>query len=316
MISIKDEISLQEFIQKENKSSTEFVYTFQYPCKDDYSNCFPYEITFSPGFYFLECWGAAGSTIIDTDKNGLTVTANGGKGGYSSGVVVFQKTNKLYLHIGGSANITNALETSQPLNNTYNGCLNDAKNIYDGMGGGATDFRTKSGNWSSNFDSRIIVAGGGGAGRAYIHSTNVNFTGGDGGGVEGEPGIGLICDSGYGTIENYFTPQCSNSSLWHGNGSFGYGYGGEWSGGGGGYYGGGSVFNGAGGGGSGYIGNLQSIGKYIAKTSTSSHNGFGYAKITILTDTKFISQFLNTCNSNNLFSINHSLMNLIFFIML
>ena len=290
MLSIKNEIDLQDFIKQEVVNDDILKYSFSYPCPNNYSNCFPFEITFSPGFFFLECWGASGTTFFDEDT-----TAEGGKDGYSSGVLVVQKRKTLYLHIGGSVNITHPDYNSPPVNNTYNGCFSGGNNGFDGVGGGATDFRTKSGDWSDHFDSRIIVAGGGGSGRSRSYNQDlIALKGGDGGGEEGKEGEGLECKSAYGTINESYFPKCSNSTLHHKEGEFGYGASSGWSGGGGGYYGGGLVFNGAGGGGSGYIGNLQSIGNYTAITTTSSHNGFGFAQITILTKHGFLRQFMHT----------------------
>ena len=66
MLRIKNE---EEFTEnhKITKSQTEDgkKYSFEYPC-ESYSECTPYEITFSPGFYFLDIYGASGSTIFDS----------------------------------------------------------------------------------------------------------------------------------------------------------------------------------------------------------------------------------------------------------
>ena len=55
MISIQVENNWEAFVSKENNTEDGVVYSFNYPCGENYSNCFPYEITFSPGYYFLEC---------------------------------------------------------------------------------------------------------------------------------------------------------------------------------------------------------------------------------------------------------------------
>ena len=289
MITIRNK---SQFSEQINETETEDgrKYSFKYPCPN-YSECTPYEITFSPGFYFLEVYGASGSTIFDT---GFEV--RGGYGGYSSGVFISRTKRKLYLYIGGSQNVK--IGESGILSNSFNGGKEGGNNIYDGIGGGATDFRTKGGSWYSNFESRIIVAGGGGSGRSrHLDSTLVhNYPGGNGGGIEGEPGSALTCSPAYGTQNQSKYLECS-SEITHVNGRFGFGASGGWAGGGGGYYGGGLIYNGAGGGGSGYIGGVESIGKYQSITQTSSHSGFGYAEITILTSFSFMNKFLNTFHS-------------------
>ena len=306
MISIRNQNELNNFITIEKQDDEKLIYTFNYPCGNDYTVCFPFEITFSPGLYFLECWGSSGSTVTHSDGK----VAPGGNGGYSSGVFIATKTRKLFLYIGGSANITSVYGNS--MKSIFNGCLNEGSNYYDGAGGGATDFRTKGGEWNSSFDSRIIVAGGGGACR--VHTNNYimgNFKGGDGGGLEGSPGEGLNCTSPYGTQNQSYAEECNDDQVLQVAGQYGYGTSGFWGGGGGGYFGGSSVHNGAGGGGSGFIGDLESIGKYIAQTKQTIHQGFGYAKITVLTHTTFMNYFINTCKSKSLI-INH----IIFIIMI
>ena len=292
MLNIKNE---DEFTTKHKITTSETEdgkkYSFEYPC-DSYSECTPYEITFSPGFYFFDVFGASGSTIFDSGS-----AISGGYGGHSSGVFISRKRQKLYLYIGASQNLTFSDEI---LDNSFNGGLNGGFSIRDGIGGGATDFRTKNGEWYSNPESRIIVAGGGGSGRLQFLSGDEirNYPGGNGGGSEGKPGPGYYCSSAYGTQTESKYPTCQNSSVGHSNGEFGYGAGGGWAGGGGGYYGGGWVDSGAGGGGSGYIGGVESIGKYQAITETSLHSGFGYAEITILSSFTFMNKFLNTCHSS------------------
>ena len=283
MISIQKENELKNYIIKDDSLAEQPVYTFIYPCDDDYSDCFPFEIDFSPGIYFLECWGASGSTLFD---NGIT--AEGGTGGYSSGIFIAQTSRKIYLYIGGSANLTIKDindKTAPSLKNSFNGGTKGGENFLDGIGGGATDFRTKGGNWSSSLESRFLIAGGGGSARTRIDDYElVNFTGGDGGGINGSLGEAKSCFASYGTDAGSFTPECSDGTVRHHTGSFGIGASGSWAGGGGGYYGGGYISNGAGGGGSGYYGFLFSYDDFKATTNQSTHRGFGMAKITILSN--------------------------------
>ena len=307
MISIQKENELGKYILRDVSLNNKQVYTFNYPCETDYSECFPYEINFSPGIYFLECWGASGSSITDEET-----TVEGGTGGYSSGIFILQRRKTVYLYIGGSSNLTiiDPEVYTTPLKNSFNGGEKGGKNSNDGIGGGATDFRTKGGDWPSNLESRFLVAGGGGSARTRLYNLDyVNYKGGDAGGTEGTPGEGEICDSSYGTNSDSAFPTCSNATLNHEEGGFGYGASGLWAGGGGGYYGGGLVYNGAGGGGSGYYGFLLSYGNYNATTTKSSHRGFGMAKITILAneDLKLIqlnslkSKICNNINDISLF---------------
>ena len=81
----------------------------------------------------------------------------GGRGGYVFAKITIPfKTSVLFVNVGGSAN------------GTFNGAGN--------RGGGATDIRTRSGgpNGLSNLESRIVVAGGGGAGTADTRRTIVD----------------------------------------------------------------------------------------------------------------------------------------------
>ena len=296
MITISNRGSYGDFIQESKISDSVVQYTFDYPC-EYYYDCHPYEISFSPGFYFLECWGASGS--FNQYGNFL---AKGGTGGYSSGVLVVPKRKMLYLYLGGSANTS----TEYKLNGTYNGCTSKSFNEIDGVGGGASDFRTKKGDWKDNLHSRLIVAGGGGSGRSPIKQDDIgDYEGGRGGGINGTSGEYTVCPASYGTQETSFLPLCENDpDIKYKKGDFGQGGNGGWAGGGGGYYGGGYIQYGAGGGGSGYVDpSLLTIGNYTAETKFSDHYGFGYAKISILLDIYSLKQFLNTCKMRNSFII-------------
>ena len=119
-------------------------------------------------------------------------------------------------------------------------------NMYVSSGGGGTDLRLKT----DDLNSRIIVAGGGG-GSGYHTDVTSDYTGGDGGGINGTSstsGAEGATDSGPGQ-----SPV-----------SGGFGFGGnvtthldghDGCGGGGGYYGGaaGLMYTSGGGGGSGFI---------------------------------------------------------------
>ena len=80
------------------------TFNFPYPC-ESYSICSPYEITFYPGRYHLEIWGASGGNLTKFNE-----FAQGGKGGYSTGVfTVKQNSEVLYLYLGGQKDQSNPL---------------------------------------------------------------------------------------------------------------------------------------------------------------------------------------------------------------
>ena len=99
MFSIRDQASYGNNIVKSEEEKN-VVYNFKYPC-EDYSVCQPIDITFSPGFYFLECWGASGSYVTYG-----THTGKGGTGGYLSGVLIVKRKTRYFLYIGASKNLT------------------------------------------------------------------------------------------------------------------------------------------------------------------------------------------------------------------
>ena len=245
---------------------------FDYPCSSQ-TDCSPYSIRLSPGYYFLEVYGAGGQTIRSGNFIGY-----GGTGGYSSGVYhIPSKSVKLYLYIGGLST-----EIKKP---SYNGG-GYGYNKYDGNGGGATDFRLKFGDWNETLDTRIIVAAGGGGGYAN-NILELQKNGGRGGGEAGEQGE-------YESNSNmppYGTQVGSIGGIGqYKNGSFGAGASSYYGSGGGGYWGGGNAYVAAGSGGSGYIKNLLSLSKYPATSTYYTNNGSGKASITLVS-------FDNTCQT-------------------
>ena len=259
-------------------SLDDFSFSFPYPC-ESYSICSPYELLFYPGRYFLEIWGASGGNIDYGQKH-----AEGGKGGYSSGVfTVIRGTKTLYLFLGGHKD-QNADAGDEIADPTYNGG-GSVTHKYDSPGGGASDFRLKKGNdWDGNLDSRILVAGGGGGGWVN-NNANLDYKicyGGNGGGENGNPGDGYHCQSQYGTQTGSSISKC-DSDITRYPESDGRG-GSGWGSGGGGYHAGGSVQNGAGGGGSGFVdlNYIKTFGSYKAQTLQDEHTGAGTAKITII----------------------------------
>lgn len=245
------------------------------------------------GYYKLETWGAQG---------GNAETTIGGYGAYSVGTIYLEKSQILYLNVGGMG-ANSVVGSNKVTNGGYNGGGNGyqmANNLYAGGGGGATHIATKSGllsTLSNNRDSILIVSSGGAGGYYYDYK---RFVGNSGGGYIGgysyDSSKAGTQTSGYafghgGTIPGQEVKDLNNA------------------GGGGGFYGGYSAYGELGaGGGSSYIGNTNLINKAmycyncVASTSdlpeeyktitTSSVSsqpisnyakiGDGYAKITYL----------------------------------
>ena len=258
--------SNHEYVQRKHLKIGEKI-DFDYPCSSQ-TFCSPYSISLSPGYSFLETYGASGQDILWSNNKGY-----GGKGGYSSGVYqILSKKDKIYLYIGGHS--TGNIEKS------YNGggCGN---NTNDGAGGGATDFRTKFGDWNDeqSLKSRIIVAGGGGG--AYAIESNPYFfsvNGGSGGGETGERGTCVSSSQPpYGAQTG-----CIGGAGTYNNGTFGEGASNLYGSGGGGYWGGGNGPSCGGSGGSGYIGKVFTLGKYTKSLTSSINTGSGKASITLI----------------------------------
>ena len=207
------------------------------------STCSPYQVELSRGKYLFELWGAQGGGV------------DGGKGGYTSGIISIFYPTTFYVFVGGKG--SNGNINGGPKSD--GGCNGGGKGGAGGFsgslycssgagGGGATDIRFNE----SSVDSRIIVAGGGG-GVTYACGSLIP---GYGGGIVAGPDPKLLkranqtygYDKGYG--QNGRDGIISTSASCNAEGS---------GGGGGGYYGGFSYqnnevrSNSAGGGGSSYI---------------------------------------------------------------
>ena len=232
------------------------------------------------GKYKLEVWGAQGGSY--------NTTYRGGYGGYSTGVILLNKNDNLYVNVGGKGVFTTS--TNSTVLGGYNGggkATSGADNG-QGSGGGATHIATKSGVLSNLEDYKgilnqntncyesteiIIVAAGGGGATHWYNNSSTNYSygrGGDAGGFVGNDGytvyklnsssffrngtggtqtsVGLI-----GAVKTSwnFSSASSNASF----GTGGYYNGDGVNGGGSGFYGGGCGAEVAAGGGSGYIGN-------------------------------------------------------------
>ena len=230
-----------------------------------------YQVELHPNVYFIEVWGASGGG------------QDGGKGGYSSGIIKIEKSIVLYLYVGGKGVVNpNPSSTSK---GGYNGGGSGAPGrLYQGeqlpnggSGGGATDIRTLPGNWDNpqSLLSRIIVAGAGGGSCSDYWSK-----GGSGGGlIAGSSNLTIhqgICNGTQslggsqfqgelGIGQDAFNATEKSKCVYEGNG-----------GGGGGYRGGLSQqddLNTAGGGGSSFISG------YNGCNSSSLELKFGLGKL-------------------------------------
>ncbi|EAY02542.1 hypothetical protein TVAG_494910 [Trichomonas vaginalis G3] len=266
------------------------VAEFTYPCSSTY-DCTYYYTKLPAGIYKVEVWGAQGGGSF---SNSATIIPAKGMGGYSVGVMKLDSESTVYVYVGGRGQDPNS-----PSTYTARGGFNgggdspqdtvDVSSNYDDAGGGgesASDIRV--GN--TNFESRIIVAGGaGGNGRLVNSYSDTGFSGG----LEaGRPRDG---SGNYGTAAS----QTTGNAL--GQGQTGIRCVNAYSGGGGGGYFGGFTKGSTrsdpviAGGGSGYIGGVISYRDIIAQTiggnetitkmdgtQRTGNNGNGAARITIL----------------------------------
>lgn len=253
------------------------------------------------GVYQLEAWGASGGSMSGTGIDSVgnsrdVITYEGGKGAYTSGIILLDKGTSLYVYVGGEG-VSNVSFTPNPsnVNGGYNGgaALNEAsQSQFGATGGGATDFRLHSGAWNTmvGLNSRIMVAAGGG-GANFRNQGYGEGSGGAGGALHGENGAealtlgsyfrsdyslgyvvgtgGTQIGAGYGerhlldgSVVKEETNLDGSYSL---QGGFGYGGFGQ-SAGGGGYYGGAGALSGGAGGGSSYISGYSGC---VAVTSAS-----------------------------------------------
>lgn len=144
-------------------------YVFGYPCPDSQYECSPYTVSFDPGRYLFEAWGAKGGYWSWTDGPSFP-----GLGGYTSGVLTIRSPLTLYLYVGS----TNYFNSIFYYRNTNYGFM---------FGGASSDVRlyaNESFDWSNplSLRSRIMVSGGGG-GAEWSKSI-----GGNGGGIQGGTG--------------------------------------------------------------------------------------------------------------------------------
>ena len=280
-------------LSKKSKCNIYFSYKtlFDY----DYSGTENTFIANQTGTYKLEVWGAQGGTSL---MDGSISSDVGGYGGYSSGTVVLNAGDSLYINVGGkgSPGVINGT-ASGGYNGGGTGTWDNNDDEASGGGGGATHIAKSSGLLSAleNNKNDILIVAGGGGGRSW------NYEVGSGGGI-------------YGTATNgtssKYPSQSTGFSFGQGQNGSGTGDSSGVAGGGGGYYGGymnNATSKSSGTGGSGYIGNSLLTNKsmycynciesseYNAKTITTKCNeenptakcskkGNGHARITYIAD--------------------------------
>ncbi|MBR0073620.1 MAG: hypothetical protein IJP95_07260, partial [Bacteroidales bacterium] len=233
----------------------------------------------------VQVWGAEGGRGTYTSA---TSYYNGGKGGYSEGILPVNPGDTLYVYVGGKGKDGQG-STIMDYPGGWNGGGDAGRHTYatsttyyqGGSGGGATDIRVNS----TALGARAIVAGGGGGG-AY------SYVGGHGGGTAGIAGnlTGASTYYGQGGTQTAGGSGSTIGSAYGGNatsyvngetGQFGRGgNGGQGTsctggaGGGGGWFGGGGGISGnstvcyPGGGGSGFV--------YTSANANSTLSSFYY----------------------------------------
>ena len=221
--------------------------------------------TLTPGAYKLECWGAQGGN--SNQSNGTY--GNGGKGGYSTGILNVSTNTTIYITVGGQGQngILNT-RTAGSFNGGGDGYGTNNSGV-GGGGGGASDISLMSPVFShssyfinnirdtNSLLSRIIVAGGGGSAGYDVRNNAAN--GGAGGGTTGQDGLSNRVYHGTGGKQTTFGTGGSSEepNRYSVQAKFGCGASASNStdvapGGGGGWYGGGLHCDSAGGG-SGYV---------------------------------------------------------------
>lgn len=221
--------------------------------------------TLTPGRYKLECWGAQGGN--SNQSNGTY--GNGGKGGYSTGILNVSTNTTIYITVGGQGqNGVLNTRTAGGFNGGGDGYGTNSFGV-GGGGGGASDISLMSPVFShssyfinnirdtNSLLSRIIVAGGGGSAGYDVSNNAAN--GGAGGGTTGQDGLSNRVYHGTGGKQTTFGTGGSSeeSNRYSVQAKFGCGASASNStdvapGGGGGWYGGGLHCDSAGGG-SGYV---------------------------------------------------------------
>lgn len=133
-------------------------------------------ITLPVGSYKLQCWGAQGGSNAAASTYSITAQ-EGGKGGYSEGILTVEEPTTVYAFVGGQGASSgnggwNGGGGGSGSSSYNSGGTNGVSRM--GCGGGATDFALttstmgyssyRTNRSSASLLSRIIVAGGGSGG--------------------------------------------------------------------------------------------------------------------------------------------------------
>lgn len=162
----------------------------------------------SDGYYLLEAWGAQGGSVpVNINGSKILEAIEGGKGGYSYGIVYLNKDDEIYVVAGCEGKTLINSVKGVTLAGGYNGggiAYSNNEHNYQGSGGGATHFAINQNlgvleNYVDDQNDVLLVAGGGGG--SYSSSDIYYYsTGGSGGGLLG--GIAVVyykTGSGYRT---------------------------------------------------------------------------------------------------------------------
>ena len=257
-------------------------------------------ITLPKGIYKLECWGAQGGN--SNQSNGTY--GNGGKGGYSTGILNVSTNTTIYITVGGQGQ--NGILNTRTAGGFNGGGDGYGTNNFGvgGGGGGASDISLMSPVFShssyfinnirdtNSLLSRIIVAGGGGSAGYDVSNNAAN--GGAGGGTTGQDGLSNRVYHGTGGKQTTFGTGGSSEepNRYFVQAKFGCGASASNStdvapGGGGGWYGGGLHCDSAGGG-SGYVYTSATASNYPSGCLLNSSYYLSDAK-TIAGNTSFTS---------------------------
>lgn len=131
------------------------------------------DLSLPPGSYKLQCWGAQGGSNGTNSTYGITAK-EGGKGGYSEGVLTVDNLTAIKINVGGQGSSSTGGFNgggSTTGSSSYNSSNENGVSRMGG-GGGATDIRLSDGALLS----RMIVAGGGAGGAMCYRSKTTTTT--------------------------------------------------------------------------------------------------------------------------------------------
>ena len=225
------------------------TYTLYYPCTSTH-DCTPYTTTLPKGTYYIELYGASGSssepstacrlednthideTIVKFYRGNAemnNISSNAGSGGYTSGLLTLTKPTTVFISIGGIGekistdqgktvnNNEEEIAYVENINNRPRGGYNGGGSGIFGQegyaGGGATDFRAEV----NDLFHRILVAGGGGGADNNFgpYESLDDGSGGAGGGLIAQ---GFWKDGQY--VNTYIATQLSGFSFGNGEAAF------------------------------------------------------------------------------------------------